>query len=222
MPAEVIVSVVGLLGIVVGAVVNGLLARKKNLAKIEKLEAEADKARAEADKTRAELGGANVSDLRDRSDLTFEAAEEFARSAAAILSRYILMEFLVRLGYSARGRSKERNLVEIELFLSLNRKALYAHLSSLADAAHLSGTGFEYRDLLRASIYTQGFINDLRDALVEVADGQMSGMPRIDFGNVLARIENSLLRAFENALSNPALALLTSWEGEKFSQKYGL
>jgi len=216
MPTEVIVSVVGLFGILVGAVVNGLFARKKDQAKIEKLRAEADKARAEAGKARAESQDGATSDI------TFEAAEEFARTAAAILSRYILMELLIRLSYSARGRSRERNLVEVELFLSLNRKALYAHLSSLTDTARLAGTSFEYRDLLRASIYSQGFINDLREALVDMPEAQMIGVTRTDFVNVLVRVENSLWRAFENALSNPAVALLTSWEGEKFSQKYGL
>jgi hypothetical protein len=216
MPTEVIVSVVGLFGILVGAVVNGLFAHKTDQARIEKLKAEADKARAEAGKVRAESEGAAVTDI------TFEAAEEFARSAAAILSRYILMELLVRLSYASRGRSRERNLVEVELFLSLNRKALYAHLSSLTDTARLAGTSFEYRDLLRASIYSQGFINDLRDALVDMPEAQASGITRADFVSVLVRIENSLWRAFENALSSPTMALLTSWEGEKFSQKYGL
>lgn len=222
MPTEVIVSVVGLFGIIMGAAMNSFLARKKNLAEIEEIRAQADKARAEAEKVRSELGGAVAAGPGHRSEIAFEAAEEFARSVAAILSRYVLMEFLVRLSYPNRSRSPERNLVEVELFLSLIRKALYAYLSSLIDTAYLAGTSFEYRDLLRASIYSQGFINDLRDALVDVPDGHLSGIARTHSGNVLIRIENSLLRAFENALSNPALALLSSWEGEKFSQKYGL
>ena len=220
MPTEVIVSIVGLLGVIVGAALNSLLARKRNLAEIEKLRAEADKARAEADKTRAEMG--STSGASGNSEITPELAEEFARSIANVLSRYALMEFLIRVGYPSKNRSKERNLAEVEPFLSLHRKALYAHISTLTDTAYLGGTNFEFRDLLRASIYHRSFIDSLREALEDTVNNQTNGMLRADFGNTSAEIENILLRAFEKTLSNPRLALLSSWEGEKFTQKYNL
>jgi hypothetical protein len=191
MPTEVIVSIVGLLGVIIGAALNSLLARKRNLAEIEKLRAEADKARAEADKTRAEMG--STSGASGNSEITPELAEEFARSIANVLSRYALMEFLIRVGCPSKNRSKERNLVEVE-----------------------------FRDLLRASIYHRDFIDSLREALEDTVNNQTNGMLRADFGNTSAEIENILLRAFEKTLSNPRLALLSSWEGEKFTQKYNL
>jgi len=222
MSTEVIVSIVGLVGAIVGAVLNGLLARKTSAAKIEKLKAEAEKARAEAAKTRGELENGLTVNMIGLPEMTFESAEDFARSLAAVLSRYILMEYLIRVGHPAKSRSRERNLVEVELFLSLNRKAIYAHLSTLATTTHLHGTNFEYRDLLRASIYNLDFISSLREALEEFVNCQAEGALRVDLGNRSAKIENALLHAFERTLMNPKLALLRSWDEEKFVQKYDL
>ncbi len=149
MPAEVIVSIVGLLGIVVGAAVNGLLARRKNLVEIEKFKAETDKARAEAERARADLGSAEAAGLNRRSDIAFEAAEEFARSAAAILSRMCTDEG--RLPQGAPTSPAISNLV---------CRKLDARLSALA--ARKDGSYTRYADDITISLPAFGRNKRLR------------------------------------------------------------
>jgi hypothetical protein len=55
MQTEVIVALVGVVGIILGAIVTQLFARRKIDAEIEKIRAETEKARAESDKLRAEI-----------------------------------------------------------------------------------------------------------------------------------------------------------------------
>jgi len=221
-PTEVIVSLVGLLGLLLGAIVNGLWARTRNLAEAEKLKAEADKARAEASRTRFETAISAMPTLVDPREIASGQAEAFARALANVLSRFILMEFLIWWGGPPTKRSRHRDPVDVETFLSFHRKALYAHLSVLADTACLSGTGFEYCDLLRAALYNRNFIDSLRVVLEDAAHSHAERLLPADLDSLSATIENILLRAFEKALSNPKLTLLRSWEGERFAEKYGL
>ena len=55
MPLEIIVALIGLLGVIIGAIPTYLFMRQKNLAEIEKLKAETEKIRAEAEKIRTEI-----------------------------------------------------------------------------------------------------------------------------------------------------------------------
>ncbi len=55
MQTEIIVALVGIVGIIIGAIVNQLFARRKIDAEIEKIRAETDKARAESEKLRVEI-----------------------------------------------------------------------------------------------------------------------------------------------------------------------
>jgi hypothetical protein len=55
MSTEIVVALVGIIGIIMGALVNQLLARKKTEAEIDKIKAETEKVRAESYKIRAEI-----------------------------------------------------------------------------------------------------------------------------------------------------------------------
>lgn len=55
MPPEVITALIGLIGIIIGAIPTYLFMRQKGAAEIDKLKAETDKTKAEAEKIRAEL-----------------------------------------------------------------------------------------------------------------------------------------------------------------------
>jgi hypothetical protein len=55
MPTEIITALIGLMGIIIGAIPTYLFMRQKGTAEIDKLKAETDKTKAEAEKIRAEL-----------------------------------------------------------------------------------------------------------------------------------------------------------------------
>jgi uncharacterized membrane-anchored protein YhcB (DUF1043 family) len=53
MSSEVIAAIIGLIGVIIGAIPTFLFMRKRNAAEIDKLQAETDKIKAEAEKIRA-------------------------------------------------------------------------------------------------------------------------------------------------------------------------
>jgi hypothetical protein len=55
MPSAIIVALIGLLGVIIGAIPTYFFMRQKNMAEIEKLKAETEKIKAEADKIRADI-----------------------------------------------------------------------------------------------------------------------------------------------------------------------
>ena len=91
MSPEVIAALIGLTGIIIGAIPTYLFMRQKGAAEVDKLRAEAEKTRAEAEKIKAELkgdaspvGGPKerliVSDSNVRFDLSLEERLDAART----------------------------------------------------------------------------------------------------------------------------------------------
>ena len=60
MPLEVVTALIGLVGIIIGAIPTYLFMRQKGLAEVDKLKAETDKTKAEAEQIRAGLQNSSV------------------------------------------------------------------------------------------------------------------------------------------------------------------
>ena len=135
MSTEVVVALIGLVGVIVGAIPTYLFMRQKNLAEVEKLRAETDKIKAEAEKIRVELQSdkASSKDLKVR--ILFVAANP-------------IDTIRLRLDEEVRGikeglrKSSQGNMFELDQVWSVRWDDLRSHLlRHTPDILHISGHG---------------------------------------------------------------------------------
>ncbi|MEM2126101.1 MAG: CHAT domain-containing protein [Candidatus Methanosuratincola sp.] len=136
MPTEIITALLGLIGVIVGAVPTYLFMRQKNIAEVEKLKAETDKIKAEAEKIRAELRSEKVTtDLKIR--ILFVAANPISTT------RLRLDEEVRGIRESLRKSSKG-NMFELDQLWSVRWDDLRSHLlRHTPDILHIAGHGTE-------------------------------------------------------------------------------
>jgi len=135
MSTEIITALLGLLGVVVGAIPTYLFMRQKNLAEIEKLKAETDKIKAEAEKIRADF----QSDKKLSSDTKISIL--FVAANPIDTTRLRLDEEVRGIKESIR-KSSQGNIFELEQVWSVRWDDLRSHLlRHTPDILHISGHG---------------------------------------------------------------------------------
>lgn len=135
MSPEIITALLGLFGVIVGAIPTYLFMRQKNSAEIDKLKAETDKIKAEAEKIRADFqSGKNLS-VDTKITILFVAANPVDTS------RLRLDEEVRGIKESIR-KSSQGNVFELEQVWSVRWEDLRSHLlRHTPDILHISGHG---------------------------------------------------------------------------------
>lgn len=135
MSPEVIAALVGLVGVIIGAIPTYLFMRQRNLAEVDKLRAETDKIKAEAEKIRAEFKSGESSFVReDKVTILFVAANPTDTAR-------------LRLDDEVRGikeslRKSNQNIFELDQAWSVRWDDLHSHLlRRTPDVLHFSGHG---------------------------------------------------------------------------------
>lgn len=159
MSPEIIAALLGLVGVIVGAVPTYLFMRQKSIAEIEKLKAETDKIKAEAEKIRAEFQSEkSAHDIKVR--ILFVAANPIDTS------RLRLDEEVRGIKESLR-KSGKGSMLELDQVWSVRWDDLRSHLlSHTPDILHISGHGTKEGIVLedeigRAHIVSAEILNNL-------------------------------------------------------------
>lgn len=135
MSIEVIVALIGLLGVIVGAIPTYLFMRQKNLAEVEKLKAETDKIKAEAEKIRAEFQLDKAPSKDIKVNILFVAANPVDTS-------HLRLDEEVRGIKEGLRKSSQGNMFEFDQVWSVRWDDLRSHLlRHTPDILHISGHG---------------------------------------------------------------------------------
>ena len=134
MSPEVIAALLGLIGVIVGAIPTYLFMRQKNIAEIEKLKAETDKLRAEAEKIRAE-SRSDKSSVNTKIRILFVAANP-------IDTTRLRLDEEVRYIKESLRKSSKGSMFELDQEWSVRWDDLRSHLlTHTPDILHISGHG---------------------------------------------------------------------------------
>lgn len=135
MSTEVIVALIGLSGVIIGAIPTYLFMRQKNLAEVEKLKAETEKIKAEAEKIREEIQSDKATSKNTKVRILFVAANP-------ILTTRLRLDKEVRDIKEGLRKSSAGNCFELEQIWGVRWDDLRSHLlRDTPDILHISGHG---------------------------------------------------------------------------------
>jgi hypothetical protein len=133
MPTEVIVALIGFLGVIVGAVPTYWFMRQKNLAEVEKLKAETDKIKVEAEKIRRELQSDKGLSENSKIKILFVAVNP-------VQTARLSLDKEIRNIKQGLQKSSYGNMFELDQLWSANWNDLRSHLlRHTPDILHISG-----------------------------------------------------------------------------------
>ena len=135
MSTEVIVALIGLLGVIVGAIPTYLFMRQKKMAEVEKVKAETEKIKVEAEKIRREVQSIKATSQDTKVKILFVATNP-------ICTPRLRLDDEVRCIREGLRKSSKGNWIELDQIWSVRWDDLRSHLlRHTPDILHITGHG---------------------------------------------------------------------------------